>query len=568
MQSRPRYALTKVIWLTLLLSLAACGGGSSESDDNSNTPLILVNVGSDIIANEQTTVSLSASARGQSETLSYSWQATPSLTITHPDSNAAAATVSLPETTQTLEYALTLTVTDSDGNSGSDTLNLTVRPVNALPEASISFAQLDSYPDYIVPAGAAITLDGSASDDSDPPSSNEAISQWSWQQLAGPDVLDGVDVDGPILNIVAPVQPDQSQIQLQLTITDQEGGQATAELGLIVQDAQSTVPTVNAGRAQQVYPGEMIMLIGEADSTVAAAKPLAYQWQASTTQAVITDPTALQTFAVFGADAIGQTVRFTLDVTDLNGNTVEDTVDVIISEAPRYRLNDTGVTLQATNSQNTASFVPELPGQDAHLGQDVIATYGNFEKAGRGDAGFDFTRLNANGDEVDSLDEPFSCVRDNITGLVWEVKSDDGGLHDKDHTYSWYFEDNNGGFDGDLNGAGSSCSLTQCNTQAFVDAVNVEGLCGFFDWRVPSHDELSSILHYGLVSTPMVDDEYFPSQFDTVTGPLWFWTRIASADGVNSDNSQNAWALDFASGVDNFLNKSSATRVRLVRAGR
>jgi hypothetical protein len=43
---------------------------------------------------------------------------------------------------------------------------------------------------------------------------------------------------------------------------------------------------------------------------------------------------------------------------------------------------------------------------------------------------------------------------------------------------------------------------------------------------------------------------------------------VPSADGVNSDDAQNAWALDFDSGVDNFLNKSSAARVRLVRAGR
>ena len=31
-----------------------------------------------------------------------------------------------------------------------------------------------------------------------------------------------------------------------------------------------------------------------------------------------------------------------------------------------------------------------------------------------------------------------SGPRDNVTGLIREVKTDDGGLHDKDWTYTWY----------------------------------------------------------------------------------------------------------------------------------
>jgi hypothetical protein len=27
-------------------------------------------------------------------------------------------------------------------------------------------------------------------------------------------------------------------------------------------------------------------------------------------------------------------------------------------------------------------------------------------------------------------------IRDNVTGLIWEVKTDDGTIHDKDHTCS------------------------------------------------------------------------------------------------------------------------------------
>ena len=32
----------------------------------------------------------------------------------------------------------------------------------------------------------------------------------------------------------------------------------------------------------------------------------------------------------------------------------------------------------------------------------------------------------------------WACTKDNKTGLTWEVKTDDGGLRDKDWYYSWY----------------------------------------------------------------------------------------------------------------------------------
>jgi hypothetical protein len=28
-------------------------------------------------------------------------------------------------------------------------------------------------------------------------------------------------------------------------------------------------------------------------------------------------------------------------------------------------------------------------------------------------------------------------ITDNVTGLMWEKKSDDGGIHDKDNMYTW-----------------------------------------------------------------------------------------------------------------------------------
>jgi len=34
--------------------------------------------------------------------------------------------------------------------------------------------------------------------------------------------------------------------------------------------------------------------------------------------------------------------------------------------------------------------------------------------------------------------EPGICVLDRFTGLMWEIKSDSPGLHDRSNTYTWF----------------------------------------------------------------------------------------------------------------------------------
>ena len=231
-------------------------------------------------------------------------------------------------------------------------------------------------------------------------------------------------------------------------------------------------------------------------------------------------------------------------------------------------INDTGVTLQATQSAITNQHQPDFPGQDGQRGKDIISENGLLEKAGRGEQGFDFTRLDEIGDEQDDTSQPWSCVRDNITGLVWEVKTTDNGLHDTQHSYAWLQDENNGGLAGSIGNAGLTCTLSQCNTSAFIAAVNAAGLCNFYDWRLPTHDELLSVMHFGNATGTKIDLGYFPNTQGSNSAPLWYWSSQPSADGVADDTAQNSWALDFTTGNDNFLNKSTQAKVRLVRGGR
>jgi hypothetical protein len=238
---------------------------------------------------------------------------------------------------------------------------------------------------------------------------------------------------------------------------------------------------------------------------------------------------------------------------------------------------DTGATETADGIDADGNIVPA--GQDAHYGRDALAAAGSLSKIGGGNAGFDFTRINSDGSEYtgsgDYATDPWSCVRDNVTGLVWEVKDPSNdivgdSLHDVDDRYNWYNTDpaTNGGADGFADDDGAICygynsadSTTFCNTQAYTARVNAsrngQGLCGATDWRMPKREELRSILDYGRID-PSIDSSYFPNARSG-----WYWT----GSPVALDSSYS-WRVSFYyGGVYDNSGRVSDFHVRLVRSG-
>ncbi|HFG1779551.1 TPA: DUF1566 domain-containing protein [Vibrio cholerae] len=227
---------------------------------------------------------------------------------------------------------------------------------------------------------------------------------------------------------------------------------------------------------------------------------------------------------------------------------------------PTGKLNDTGIDWCADGGQNNLDCpVQGYEGQDGDHGRDALARSGQLQKIGGGAAGFDFTKLDNSGNPLPASASEWSCVRDNHTGLIWEVKqpAGSGGLRDANHYYTWYNPDNstNGGDAGKQNGG--SCQGSACDTYAFVNAVNSQGLCGASDWRLPSVNELLSIVHNGRFE-PAIDQSYFPHtpQYH------WYWSSSPYAG-----YSYYAWDVDFGSGGVGYDGKDNGDRVRLVRAG-
>jgi hypothetical protein len=216
------------------------------------------------------------------------------------------------------------------------------------------------------------------------------------------------------------------------------------------------------------------------------------------------------------------------------------------------KLNDTGITTCSGRISNELSCPQgSYPGQDAEYGRDVT-----HNDDSDGHAGFSFTKLDANGNPLPASATSWSCVKDNVTGLVWEVKTDDGGLSDKGNTYTWYDPDSsrNGGSAGTLDGG--SCSGIRCDTQGYIQAVNGQGLCGANDWRMPTVDELTNILNLDQ-RYPYINRAWFPNTINWL-----YWS--GSPDAYDSSS---AWYVYFNYGYSYSYYKNDSYYVRLVRGG-
>ena len=212
----------------------------------------------------------------------------------------------------------------------------------------------------------------------------------------------------------------------------------------------------------------------------------------------------------------------TLVVTDNRGASVTTAQGVTVSPPSAVttgQLNDTGITASqcyqagtdtfvlcssalaiATVGQSVTSFAP----QDGMTGRDTSTS----NTALDGALGFSFTKIGASGETLPASATQWSCVKDNVTGLMWERKTNDGGLYDISRTFTHLDNTNSAQFV-----TGAFPTLVQINAATnsigFKNAVNADALCGATDWRLPETDELQSIADYSSASTNVLGTAWF-----------------------------------------------------------
>lgn len=143
------------------------------------------------------------------------------------------------------------------------------------------------------------------------------------------------------------------------------------------------------------------------------------------------------------------------------------------------------------------------------------------------------------------VDNGNGTITDANTGLQWEKLSDDGGMHDRDTTFTW-----DAAFTG------------------HVATLNASNFAGHNDWRMPNVRELESIINHQNVS-PAVSAPFNTGCLSgctvsscSCTASSFYWSSTTYANSLT-----RAWFVLFSDGVKDTSAKSNASFVRAVRGG-
>ena len=185
-----------------------------------------------------------------------------------------------------------------------------------------------------------------------------------------------------------------------------------------------------------------------------------------------------------------------------------------------------------------------------------------------------FTKVDDLGEPLPNWAGPWSCVCDSRSGLLWEVKTDSESIHDGLWTYSWYqgareeplaLKVSNPASDttrGVPNQGDCYFEDERCDTADLIRRTRQENLCGTEHWRLPTSEELQTLIYTDAkAGQPTIDTAFFPK---TKRGDYWTSEQDDSLQTVYSYLKSGAVAISFADGQSITIPHRNAAFVRLV----
>lgn len=360
--------------------------------------------------------------------------------------------------------------------------------------------------DKIVTGGQIVVVSATAED------TDGTIATYRWTQTRGTAVTI-IDSDEDSMRFEAPILDAAETLEFKVTVTDNQNAVATDTMAVLVNEGIETPQNLRVR-----MPPDRLTAVVQWDAVTKADSYFVYYayetFSGLTTidnYVVLEEATQKLVPAVIEGEPLflqipltrGQRYFFTVTAafTPTGGSQILQSVPA--SDVSRLGgatftvskpLNDTTVSqcLDADSAWMDCQ-VEELPGQDGELGRTAQRLADTLDKTGSGIAGYDFTPLDVDGEESSFGNPDIECIRDNVTGLIWELKKPADFMRRGRNEYSWYEPDTdkNGG-DAGLE-VGPECGGGVCSTYAYVARLNQAGLCGQTHWSVPSVQQMRSI---------------------------------------------------------------------------
>ncbi|MEF8881385.1 MAG: glucodextranase DOMON-like domain-containing protein [Halapricum sp.] len=223
------------------------------------------------------------------------------------------------------------------------------------------------------------TLDASKS--SDP---NDQELSFQWEQIGGPDTeLSDADTAKP--TFVAPDVDEESTLEFEVTVTNEDGDSATATTSAtVIPQSANDAPIADAGEDQTAEPGTVVSLQAT-NSEDPNGGTLSFQWEQTSGPEV----------SLGGADSVGPafqapevdeetTLTFQVTVSDGQGKTATDTINVTVQpETDGMTTTTDGETTTETEGGETTTDTGDGDGPGFGIVSGALGTAGGVAYAAK-----------------------------------------------------------------------------------------------------------------------------------------------------------------------------------------